>query len=433
MLEQGVGSAGAAKGLRIRPFCQMLAAWLIVIGVFTIPLLGTAAHNLFLGLALILGLLSFPLGSWTRTLRTYPAISMGLALFVWLGLSAFWGSVPLGDGIAYWGKYRELLIIPVFAMLFIQRPDLRDKAAISLYIALFLSLIAAYLIHNGLVDWTENAHSLKNRIFHGISMSLFGYWTLRVVLSAKELQREIYRYVALGAYGLAAYSIFFIENGRTGYLCFLGLSGLAVLERLGLRKSLKLIAIAVPLLAALFALLGVDHVRILTGHNNLVLPETASLSEQLQVADIRLEYWIVGALTYLEHWLLGAGVGSFELAYQNVHSSMATYWAATANAHNEMLMIGIQSGIIGLLLYLGFIVLTARFRASVTGTENGTLWMHSGLAMAGLIFVAGLFNSSIMDHGDGILFASALSLMFAGARMPAFLFADDAKPPTVDN
>ncbi|MGB0663342.1 MAG: O-antigen ligase family protein [Pontibacterium sp.] len=412
---------------------QAVAQWLIVAGVFTIPLLGTAAHNLLFGFALLFGLCSFSLRYWLNTLSAYPALAIGLTLFAWLGLSSLWGLVSVTEGLSFLAKYRELLLIPVFVMLLKQRPNIRDAAASVLYASLLLSLIASYLIHFDWVDWTENEHSLKNRIFHGVSMSLFAYLTLRLALSERVFSHLSYRYLAWGIFLLTAFSVFFIENGRTGYVCFLGICSFALLERLGFKKALGLVFAALVVLIGLLVLFGADHIRVLSGHEHLVLPEGAALAEQLQVADIRLEYWVVSCLAFFDHWILGYGVGSFEQAYQQVHSSLITYWEPTRNAHNEILMIGMQSGVVGILLYLGFIFSTAFYRSKDMGIRAECAWMKSGVPIAGLVFVAGLFNSSIMDHGDGILFASALSLMFAGARMPAFIFVAGTKPPTADN
>ena len=416
--------------LRVRSRFEVVAVSLLVAGVFSIPLLGAAAHNLLLGLALLIGLVILPAASWKEMLNAHLSLKLGLALFIWLGLSSLWSMVDPGEALSYWSKYRELLIVPVFAILMARQGAWRDKVGVALYLGLFLSLVASYLIHFNWVDWTENEHSLKNRIFHGISMSLFAYLTLRVALSDQEFKWRSYRYLAWGVYLTTVYSVFFIENGRTGYVCFFVMSGIALVEKFGFKKALLFGGIATAAFIVAAAGLGAEHIRVLNGHDQT---EGASWIMQIQGIDIRIEYWVISFFAYLNQWLMGYGVGSFELAYEMTHSVREAYWGPSGNAHNEILMIAVQSGIVGILLYLGFVFTLTLFRAENNESEVTPVWFKSGTAMASLIFVAGLFNSSIMDHGDGILFASALSLMFAGAKMPAFLFAADAKSPAPEN
>jgi O-antigen ligase len=86
----------------------------------------------------------------------------------------------------------------------------------------------------------------------------------------------------------------------------------------------------------------------------------------------------------------------------------------TTNPHNEYLNITIQLGVIGLASLLYLFYCEWRVAASLTTTHERQL--ARGLVIT---FVIGcLFNSLLMDHTEGLLFAWASGLLFAGLKSP---------------
>ena len=108
-----------------------------------------------------------------------------------------------------------------------------------------------------------------------------------------------------------------------------------------------------------------------------------------------------------EHPLFGAGTGSFPAVY--AATVAGKHMEDTVNPHNEYLLIAIQIGLVGLASLIGLFSLQWRLAARLEPLYRD---LARGLV---LVFVIGcLFNSLLLDHTEGLLFAWATGLLFAG-------------------
>jgi O-antigen ligase len=122
---------------------------------------------------------------------------------------------------------------------------------------------------------------------------------------------------------------------------------------------------------------------------------------------MRMEFYRSSVNIIREHPLFGAGTGSFPAAY--AAAVAGKQMGGTVNPHNEYLLIATQLGMIGLacLLFLFYTQwrLAARLEPLYRDLARGIV----------LVFVVGcLFNSLLLDHTEGLLFAWATGLLFAG-------------------
>jgi O-antigen ligase len=122
---------------------------------------------------------------------------------------------------------------------------------------------------------------------------------------------------------------------------------------------------------------------------------------------MRMDFYRTSVNMVREHPLFGAGTGSFPAAY--AAAVAGRHMEETVNPHNEYLLIAIQIGLVGLacLIYLFYIEwrLAARLEPLHRNLARGLV----------LMFVIGcLFNSLLLDHTEGLLFAWATGLLFAG-------------------
>ena len=117
-----------------------------------------------------------------------------------------------------------------------------------------------------------------------------------------------------------------------------------------------------------------------------------------------------GSLAVIErHLIFGTGTGSFKRVY-NDYAAVENL-ARTTNPHSEYLMIGVQTGIVGVGALLALL---------------GALWFHAarlppadawrGRAVTLALAVSCLFNSSLLDHVDGQSFAFQIGLFYMGTR-----------------
>lgn len=96
----------------------------------------------------------------------------------------------------------------------------------------------------------------------------------------------------------------------------------------------------------------------------------------------RTEIWYVGIASFKEHWLLGSGFGAFRDAYQaaylNVYQATA-YHVPVQDAHNLLVLVGVELGLVGLALLGWAIVEQFRLLRSIGKSAGG--WYDARIAM----------------------------------------------------
>lgn len=373
-------------------------AWLTVAGVFSIPLLGNGAHNILLGLPIIMLLFTSQIKLYPGILKQNPTALLATLIFILLAISITWSSAEAKYSFKMLSKYREFLFIPLF-MIYFSVPKYRNFAFSALYLALGLSLLASYLIHFDIVNYWDNEHSIKNRIFHGISMAFFAYLSLRLALSGEKV-----KFVYILIFLITLHNMFFIENGRTGYLLVILLTGLFMIQQWRAKGLLVGLALISAVSILVFFLYDFSDLRIFVGSNNFESQKQWDLTA-FQQSDTRMEYYLISCLAFIQNAFIGSGLGSFPTAYAEVHNNIQTYWDPTVNAHNEYLQIGVQTGVIGVILFCALIISFLFKRKNKSESQQ-----QIQTALAVLIGIACLFNSSFMDHGDGMFFMIIIAL-----------------------
>ena len=380
-------------------FLFNVGAWMLIAGIFSIPLLGNAAHNLLLGLPIII--LFF-----TKNITTYPALLknnqtalFSTLLFIWLAISLLWSSAETSYSGKILTKYREFLLIPLF-MIYFSIEKYRKNALIALYTALLLSLFFSYLIHYDLIHYWDNPNSIKNRIFHGISISIFAYINLQLAARSQK-----YRVFFISLFIISFHNLFFIENGRIGYLLISTLTALFCWQQWRIKGVIAIAVMGALSVIALLLFADLSHLRIM-GRLDVISNASEINVAVLQQADIRLEFYILSLYAFMDSWLLGHGLGSFPDVYAIQHDAIQTYWKTTVNPHNEFLQISVQTGIIGLVLFIYFLSTLLLNRKHLAPLQR-----QCQTALFVTFVISCMFNSSFMDHGDGTLFMILTALV----------------------
>ena len=77
----------------------------------------------------------------------------------------------------------------------------------------------------------------------------------------------------------------------------------------------------------------------------------------------------------------------------------------------NFLMIGVQFGLLGLLIYIGFLASQFFCAKQLPDKEK---WLAHGLLLS--LVVTSLFNSPFLDHTEGHWFANMIALCFASLQ-----------------
>jgi O-antigen ligase len=126
----------------------------------------------------------------------------------------------------------------------------------------------------------------------------------------------------------------------------------------------------------------------------------------------RLEYYRTTLAIIADHPVLGVGTGAFAQAY--AEKIRGTHGHATVNPHNDYLLIAAQVGLPALIVLLALYALIWHYAAGLATPLERDL--ARGLVIA--IAVGGVFNSLLLDHTEGLLFAWLTAVLYAGYNRP---------------
>ena len=379
-------------------FFDLQAKRMLVLA-FAAAVLSTALLSVATALVIVFWLLSGRFAATWQRVKTEPVVWMVLGL---LGLSLIgmaYTPAPLNGALEGAGKYAKLALLPLAVFLL---DDMRwAKRALYAFLgALALAVFASYLEGYGLTpDWTAKGDSTA---FAGhITLSLFE--ALGAFIAFTLARFEPHRramWVLLGVFFLS--HLFILNTGRTGQV--LALAMLAVLMFQMLRWKGVLIggALAAMLMTAAWFGSAQFQQRLLVGAHDLQQYEQGDSRNSLGA---RLDFWSNSLKIIQDKPLTGHGTGGLKAVYPAYASSQG--WL-TDNPHNEFLMVTIQWGALALALLLGLFIAMAQ--------ASGRLAPEAGAIMWGVLTayaLGGLFNSLLLDHREGMMFAMLVGLLLA--------------------
>lgn len=341
---------------------------------------------------------------FTVPLLRQPLIWLPALMFALLALSLLTHSHDYGPVMTR--KYMKLLYVLPLALFF-----LTDKQRVVLF-------ILGFLLANGVVL----AVSLACGAGH---MTLWGLNPDNPVVFRQHITQNVFMSFAVllwlsraftqpglrcAAYGIAAalgtLNILFMVQGRTGYVSLLAGTGIWLLLTLSRRQ--RTVVFVCGLLACLvFVLIPYKAAERLTlGFQEVSRCVSAPAGYEYHACDNSMGQRTAFAR---ESWqlikqapLLGNGTGSFWYGDQKTGYSVH-------NPHNEYLLETVQTGLAGLVLFLGW--MACYFRAARYQTPAcRTLF----IALLGSYLACHLFNSFLLDSSEGHLFVILAGILAAG-------------------
>jgi O-antigen ligase len=379
---------------------------------FSIPL-STSFSEITTGLFMASWLLSGSLTLKWALIRRHHVALLSLALFALLGLGMTWSSASWPGAARCLLKYRELVYLPMFVVVF-QNSRLRTLATRAYMIAAVVLMGLSYFEWIAGVDY-GNASApnefvvAKDRIIHGLLMAFLVYLAA-VELSAATAEafsigrfRVPKRWVCAAVIALAVCNIVFLVKGRTGHLLLGVLTTLFLWEHLGKR--------GVVIAGVLFAGVLVGSVTFLTVIRERVDQTIIQLQNQFGAErkhspDPRLEFYENTVALIRRHPWLGTGTGSFRAEYARLVAN--TDDRATSDPHNEYLHLASQVGLAGPALFIALLTIQWLATKSLPTTERS---IGRGIVLT--IAVGSLFNSLILSVTGGLIYSYFSGLAFA--------------------
>ena len=390
----------------LAPAARRTAGWSVAALGLSIPI-STAADGILTVLVLLGAAISFDDSrrAIACAARRIPPVTAAAALFVWLLVACAWSSAPPREAFATLGKYLDLVLIPVFLWAAMDA-RIRRSALVCFTIAVMLNLYVSYSAAAGLPGLRSPAYPIgfKASVTHSLVVSLGAFLLL---LYAREARSTGWRIALVALAAVCAHNVLFVVIGRTGYVV-LGLLVAYYVMSFFRGWRAPAIASAVVLALAASAYFASANLQKRVDEIGSDIAQWRPGSRDETSVGQRLEYYRTTLAIVADHPLLGTGTGGFARAYaQRVEGTGAR---TTVNPHNDYLMIAAQTGLPGVVLLLT--LYAAMWRSAVDLESRLACHFARGLVIA--MAVGGLFNSLLLDHTEGLLFAWATAVLYGG-------------------
>lgn len=343
---------------------------------------------------------------------------------VYWGL-AFLGVVVVGFayGPATWPerwvdllKWRTVLwFIVMFALFDDERWKMRLLHAF--LIGAVVGLVASFAGVVGEIKlWKPPSELLRNHATQSMVFSLSAVICLWMVLAGRCKGRA--RWWAILAAGLFAGNLFLVTQGRSGYVVFV-LGIIVLLIQHASPKQWIAVAAVLPVLMGVVLLLspGMQKRTLSQGGKERTLSqgieewEHAEESAELTSMGIRKVFYTHTIAIVANHLMVGVGSGGFKKAYAEQIAgkySPSDWRSEIANdPHNQYLAIAVQHGLLGLTVFIAWIVAIMRTQAGLP--------VYRGLALAILCgwCATSLFSSHFRTFAEGHLLMTFLGVLLA--------------------
>ncbi len=329
-------------------------------------------------------------------LKNYPPVLWATLVYGYFLLAITYSHATIVDISYTLTKYIELLFIPIFIP-FLTCPKAHHLAWRVFVAASVLTLLLSYLMALGCFGETLMLDpSPKSRITHGILIAFFAFYCLHKTSRANLTQTIVFG----GLFILCWHNLFFIVNGRTGQFVLVVLILLFVNQKLSLKQG-GITVMTLVMFISLFYCYSEKSQRLHEGIINTQAFFQPIPTQTDSSMGLRYTFWRNSLKLIAQKPWLGYGTGGFIDAYNQVKGIDPV----TKNPHNEFLRITVETGLIGLTIYLTFLFSLIKTAFRLPELEKS---LAQGL-IASLV-ISSIFNSPIMDHTEGHWFALLLAL-----------------------
>lgn len=288
-----------------------------------------------------------------------------------------------GDGELWMSAAMPVLMIIATLMYVVNRQKLR--------LAVIDMLVALWLIEVNVLAYTGHGTTVESALII-FNMSLLIYIALRIIFSYNHINGNLLAWgiIGVGTYqcvlgfsqlveGVSRHAFYpvtgsFLNPGPYSAILAMGLAGVMGLHKKGnfvfILSSFMLIVLASTWsragLVAVFIVAAIAYRKYWLSHIKIIIPLLVVMAIGMYMfkqgsADGRLLMWIVSLKCILAAPILGSGIGSFSKSYGNAlpdyftsipESSFLAVADVTDNAYNEFLTLGVEQGLVGMLLIL---------------------------------------------------------------------------------
>lgn len=379
------------------------------------------------GILIVLWLVTLvPTLNFSAIRREFLTPAGGLPVLLWLlaAMGMLWTYAPWADRFAGLEGFCKLLAIPLILAHF-RRSDRGSWILAAFLISCVVLLAVSYVLAlwPGLT-W-RGARSVGVPVKEYVAQStefVICFFVLLAIAFRVVADRPL---VGVGAFVLAAsflVNIFYIATGRTALVAIAVLLFVFAFRQWEWKKACVVLLIAI--VCAFFVWESSTYLReelaLVPGEIQRYIDENASTR-----FGERLEYWQKSMSFISDAPILGQGTGSIrELFRQTATGQRGASSLLSDNPHNQTLTIGIQLGV------LGIVLLYAMWIAHLRLFLGGNLPASVGLVIVVQNMVSSLFHSHLFDFTQGWIYVFGVGVA-GGTVLRCQMNGDETQAGTV--
>ena len=341
------------------------------------------------------------------SLKSWPQLTWWmLAAMAWMSMSGMWTEASTSEALAGWGRHSRILWF--LAVFYVLRTPALALLTLKWFVAgMVIMMLSSWALVIGLpVPWATAQDLPSMGIVHGSTLEQPVLLTLLAVVlwfMRDHWPQGFWRCVPIAVLLLTVLNVFFVMTGRSGFLVMLLFITMAVWWQLP--RKWRWLVVGLPF--ALGALMMLVSPRFQAKTTEVTRDVSIYRQGSIDASQAqRLDYWHRSLLAMKESPLLGHGVGSWRVNYHRLGGMQV---AAPSNPHQQYLLWAVESGVVGLFLFLGILVFQLKGAYALPLNAKQTL-----LTVTAIAAVMGLMNCPYFGAGMGeclvYLAASLLAL-----------------------
>jgi len=391
------------KTLASNNFWDLGALIFTVAGIFFIPLSPKIVNMLF-PLVAIMVLFS---GNWKEKwfiIKNDKIILLGLILLLLFLLGMFYSEGSLRLTLRGFFKYTKILYLLFLIPLFSFYPNWKKTAENGLIAGVYINIIIDLLIiYCGYLP-NKAAYHVGGYFIHPIYTSALLAFSNFILMHriVNFTKKDVYFFLNIFLFLLGVYTLFFIYSERTGYILGIGLFFLFVLQVCGKRTIWIFILFIFMSVGFVYEFSHVFHVGVNDVFNSIIQYQKNKL---LTSIGYRMAFAEYGFKIIQSHLFWGAGTGSFSEMYAAVGGPPLKLGQLLGHPHNEYIFITTQIGIVGLAVFLFWLVIQWLNIFKLSQTNK---YLAQGVILA--FILNGFTNATLSINSAGMIYIVFLSI-----------------------
>lgn len=384
---------------------QSWVALLLAASLFAVPLSSTA-KSICAVIALVLIVASPAYRQSLRAMLSKPWCQAAIALFLVAVLAAIWSPGTLHERMTAIEKYSKLLYLPILVAGF-QDARARNMGLHGFLWAMVFTCFVSILAFVGVIPLhdAEAGGLFRNHIMTGYMMAFAAYLSSLLFLTKPGKTRVFYAVLTL----LFSYHVLFINNGRTGYVVYLLLMVLLMVQSFSWRQAMVGSVLGCVLVGVICYFSPVMRGAVQVAMNDCKL---YAKNEKDTSLGYRLQFHDYAYALFKRHLWFGNGTAAFTHLYHE-ENPIPTRGDHLLEPHSQYWLVASEFGVLGVLALLFFFGSLLVASASLTTLRP--------LAYAVLLpFIVGNVSDSLLFYsGTGYFFILFMALCLGEQQQKA--------------